>query len=159
MKSVLFVCLGNICRSPLGEGILRDKANRKGIDLVIDSAGTESFHVGEAPDRRSVQTAKGRGIDISNQVARQIRVSDFDEFDLILVADAHVYNEVRRISRNEKDMQKVDFMMNMLTPGSNTAVPDPYYGGQDGFEKVFDMLDKACDSILKLVSNNIKIGY
>ena len=151
MKSVLFVCLGNICRSPLGEGILRDKASRKGIDLVIDSAGTESFHVGEAPDRRSIQTAKGRGIDISKQVARQIRISDFDDFDLILVADAQVHREVMRIARNERDKMKVDFMMNMLKPGSNTAVPDPYYGGPEGFEKVFDMLDQACDAILNIV--------
>ncbi|TAL61454.1 MAG: low molecular weight phosphotyrosine protein phosphatase [Bacteroidetes bacterium] len=149
MKSVLFVCLGNICRSPLGEGILRDKVNRKGLDLKIDSAGTESLHVGESPDRRSTKTAREKGIDISKQVARQIRISDFDEFDLILVADAQVYREVISMTRNETDKKKVDFMMNMLKPGSNTAVPDPYYGGQDGFEKVYDMLNRACDSLLK----------
>ena len=148
MKSVLFVCLGNICRSPLGEGILRYKAEQKGLKLKIDSAGTESFHVGEHPDRRSVKTAKEHGIDISRQVARQITGGDFDKFDLILVADAQVYNEVMHVIRNEGDKKKVDFMMNMLKPGSNIGVPDPYYGGQDGFEKVFDMLDKACDGII-----------
>ena len=148
MKSVLFVCLGNICRSPLGEGILRHRAEQKGLNLKIDSAGTESFHVGEHPDRRSIKTAKEHGIDISRQVARQITVGDFDKFDLILVADAQVYNDVMHVIRNEGDKKKVDYMMNMLKPGSNVGVPDPYYGGQDGFEKVFDMLDKACDGII-----------
>ena len=149
MKSVLFVCLGNICRSPLGEGILRYKAQQKGLNLKIDSAGTESFHAGEHPDRRSVKVAKENGIDISKQIARQISGEDFDKFDLILVADAQVYNEVMRFARNESDKKKVDFMMNLVTPGLNIGVPDPYYGGQDGFEKVFDMLDKACEALLK----------
>ena len=149
MKSVLFVCLGNICRSPLAEGILRHKANEKGIDLDIESAGTESFHLGENPDRRSIKVAKEKGIDISRQVARQLSSGDFDKFDRILVADAQVYNEVKHIARNAGDMKKVDFIMNAYETGRNTAVPDPYYGGQEGFEKVFDMLDRACDAILK----------
>lgn len=149
MKSILFVCLGNICRSPLAEGILRHKANEKGIDLHIESAGTESLHVGESPDKRSVKIGKERGVDISRQVARQVRPTDFDKFDKILVADAQVYNELKHFARNAQDMKKVDFMMNMCDAGCNTGVPDPYYGGQDGFEKVFDMLDKACDAILK----------
>jgi protein-tyrosine phosphatase len=148
MNSILFVCLGNICRSPLGEGILRYKAEAKGLDLKIDSAGTESLHVGERPDKRSQKVAKERGIDISAQVARQFRPDDFDKFDLILVADAQVYNELMRFVRNESDKLKVDFIMNVIKPGSNVGVPDPYYGGQDGFEKVFDMLDRACEVLI-----------
>ena len=153
MKSVLFVCLGNICRSPLAEGILRHKANEKGIDLNIESAGTESFHVGENPDKRSIKVAKEKGIDIS-RVARQLKSGDFDKFDRILVADAQVYNEVKHIARNAGDMKKVDFIMNACEAGRNTAVPDPYYGGQEGFEKVYDMLNTACDMIITQVTNN-----
>ena len=145
--------MGNICRSPLAEGILRHKANDKGIDLHIESAGTESLHEGEKPDRRSVKIGKERGIDISRQVARQIRANDFDKFDKILVADAQVYNELEHFTRNTQDMKKVDFIMNACEPGRNIAVPDPYYGGQEGFEKVYDMLDRACESIISQISN------
>ena len=153
MKSILFVCLGNICRSPMAEGILRHKAFEKGMDLKIDSAGTESMHAGEHPDRRAAKTAMEHGIDISKLVARQIKSKDFDEFDLILVADDQVYNELKYFIRSESDIKKVDFIMNLVKPNSNIGVPDPYYGGQDGFNKVFDMLDMACDVILKRVTN------
>jgi protein-tyrosine phosphatase len=151
MKSVLFVCLGNICRSPLAEGILRHKAEQKGINLKIDSAGTESIHVGEHPDRRAQRTAKDHDIDISRLVARQVKSEDFGKFDMILVANAEVYNELMHFVRNENEKRKIDFIMNVVQPGSNVGVPDPYYGGQEGFEKVYEMLDKACDAILKKV--------
>ena|ERR1035438_5551390 len=153
MKSILFVCLGNICRSPMAEGILCHKAEKGGLKLKIDSAGTESFHVGENPDQRATVTAKKHGIDISKLVARQINRDDFGEFDLILVADAQVYNEVIHIARNETDKKKVDFIMNLVRPDSNTVVPDPYYGGMDGFEKVFQMLNKACDILILKFEN------
>ena len=138
----------------MAEGILRHKAERQGLKLTVDSAGTEYFHVGESPDRRAIKTAKEHGIDISKLVARQINEEDFDKFDLILVADSEVYNGVIAIARNKNDQRKVDFIMNLVHPDSNMAVPDPYYGGMDGFEKVFDMLDEACDVILKRVTNN-----
>jgi len=154
MKSILFVCLGNICRSPMAEEILRHKAEEKGLNLKIDSAGTESLHVGEHPDRRAQKTAREHGIDISKLVARQVKPEDFDKFDKILVADAEVYNELKDMFRNDNDKKKVDFIMNVVRPGSNTGVLDPYYGGQEGFEKVFEMLDKACDAILKRITNN-----
>ena len=132
----------------MAEGILRNKANQLGLKIKIDSAGTESLHVGENPDRRATKTAKEHGVDISNLVARQIKELDFGQFDLILVAENQVYNEVIAIAKNEKDKMKVDFIMNFSFPSSNMAVPDPYYGGMDGFEKVFGMLDKACDAII-----------
>jgi protein-tyrosine phosphatase len=148
MKSVLFVCLGNICRSPMAEGILRHKAESRGLQLRIDSAGTESIHAGESPDKRAVLTAQSHGIDISRLIARQIKQEDFDLFDTLLVADDTVYREVLSMVRNEKDKKKIDFIMNSLTPASGKGVPDPYYGGMDGFEKVYDMLDKACEAFL-----------
>lgn len=154
MKSILFVCLGNICRSPLAEGILRHKAEQKGIKLKIDSAGTESIHVGENPDRRSIKIAKDFGLDISQQVARQVRGEDFDKFDKILVADADVYDELMVFVRNENDKKKIDYIMNAVELGINAGVPDPYYGGQEGFQKIYEMLDKACDAILKSATSS-----
>ena len=154
MKSILFVCLGNICRSPLAEGILRHKAEHKGLNLKIDSAGTGHWHAGENPDKRAVKIGKSQGVDISKLITRQIRSEDFDNFDLVLVADAEVYNGVLTFARNENDKKKIDFIMNALKPGLNIAVPDPYFGSMGGFEKVFDMLDMACDAILKQVADN-----
>lgn len=149
MKRILFVCLGNICRSPLGEGILRHKAEKHGLKIKIDSAGTGHWHAGENPDERAIKIGKEKGVDISKLIARQITTEDFDTFDLILVADTEVYNAVIGIARNENDKKKVDFIMNFIHPSSNMSVPDPYFGGDDGFEKVFDMLDKACDAIIE----------
>lgn len=148
MNRILFVCLGNICRSPLAEGILRHKANHYGINLVVDSAGTGNWHVGETPDRRAVKIAKERGIDISGLTARQFTEKDFENFDKIFVTDSQIYDYVieRALSREHK--LKVDYIMNLVYPEMNIPVPDPYYGGQEGFEKVFDMLDKACNAII-----------
>ncbi len=132
----------------MGEGILRNKVEQAGLSLEIDSAGTGNWHAEEHPDNRATQTAKERGIDISKQRARQIRVEDFDQFDLILVADAQVYRDVKSQARTKEQEKKVEFIMNLAYPDSNMAVPDPYFGGKDGFDKVFDMLDKACIGIL-----------
>lgn len=132
----------------MAEGILRHKADISGLSLEIDSAGTGHWHAGQNPDVRATKTAKEHDIDISKLVARQIVKEDFDRFDLILVADAEVYHGVRAIARNEEDKQKVDFIMNLSHPGINNAVPDPYLGSIDGFEKVFHMLDKACDALM-----------
>lgn len=132
----------------MAEGILRFKVEAQGLKIKIDSAGTEYLHVGENPDRRATRTAKEHGVDISKLVARQINAKDFDNFDLVLVAEAQVYNGVIDIARNENDKKKVDFIMNLVHPGSNRAVPDPYYGEMDEFEKVFDMLDEVCDALI-----------
>ena len=148
MSRILFVCLGNICRSPLAEGILRHKAEKHGLKLKVDSAGTGNWHAGENPDKRAVKTAIERGIDISKLVARQINEDDFENFDRIYVADAEVYDGVVELALTREHKLKVDYIMNLVHPDLNKPVPDPYYGGAEGFEKVFDMLDLACDRII-----------
>ena len=146
---ILFVCLGNICRSPLAEGILKDNLQKKKLNIFVDSAGTESFHVGQHPDVRAIKAGKKFGIDISKLVARQFSTSDFDNFDKIYVAAQDVYDEVLFLARNQQDKNKVDFILNFLYPNSNRPVPDPYYGGDDGFEAVVEMLDEACEKIIE----------
>jgi protein-tyrosine phosphatase len=145
---ILMVCLGNICRSPMAEGILRKKTQELNLDITIDSAGTGSWHVGENPDRRAVQTANKFGIDISTLTARQFSETDFDEFDRIYVMDRLNFNGVVEQVRNEEDLKKVLYLLNADQPGSDREVPDPYFGYGDGFDKVFNMMDKACDAII-----------
>lgn len=144
---ILMVCLGNICRSPLAEGILQAKLPKD--KFLVDSAGTGGWHAGELPDKRSIETAKNKGLDITNQRARQFKTSDFDIFDYIYVMDMSNYKNVLSLSENENQKSKVKMILNELFPGENVEVPDPYYGGQDGFEQVYNMLDQACDIIAK----------
>jgi protein-tyrosine phosphatase len=141
------VCLGNICRSPLAEGILQYKINNLSLDWEVDSAGTSSFHAGEKPDIRSIQVAKRNEIDISNQRSRPFRGWDFETFDWIYVMDSSNYSDVIAMAQSEKEKAKVKLIMNELEPGKNIAVPDPYYG-EFGFENVFEMLDQACNKIV-----------
>lgn len=148
MIKILFVCLGNICRSPLAMGILRDKATKQGIPLEVSSAGFSDYHAGEGADPRSLETAARHGIDISDHIARQFKISDFDHYDRIYVMDSTNYDDVIGIARREEDRVKVDFIMNLSTPGRNMPVPDPYFGGRDGFENVYRMLDQACDILI-----------
>jgi len=143
---ILMVCLGNICRSPLAEGIMRSKLSE---DFTVDSAGTGGWHAGELPDKRSIATAKNRGLDITNQRARQFKKSDFDTFDHIFVMDNSNYKDVLALAPNEEAKSKVKLILNEIFPNENVDVPDPYYGGQDGFENVFDMLDQACEEIAR----------
>jgi protein-tyrosine phosphatase len=145
---ILFVCLGNICRSPLAEGILKKKFKDLGIEGIIHSAGFEPFHEGQHPDPRSVSTASKHDIDISNKVARLFSVEDFDDFDKIFVMDAMNHADVMRVARDDSDRNKVDFLLNLVNEGSNDEVPDPYYGGADGFDNVYSMMNKACDQII-----------
>lgn len=145
--SYLMVCLGNICRSPLAEGILRDKAEKLNLDINIDSAGTSNYHIGQHPDNRTVLNAKQHGIDISKLKGRQFQVEDFDKFDIIFVMDSSNYSDVISLARNENDIRKVELILNRVYPNSNMAVPDPYFGGEQGFENVFILLEKACDVI------------
>lgn len=143
------VCLGNICRSPLAEGILQHKINNLSLGWEVDSAGTSSFHAGEKPDIRSIQVAIKNGIDISNQRSRPFRGWDFETFDWIYVMDSSNYRDVIAMAQSEKEKEKVKLIMNELSPGKNIAVPDPYYG-EFGFENVYKMLDQACNKIVGL---------
>ena len=139
------VCLGNICRSPLAEGILKAKTNH--LDVVVDSAGTAAYHVGEQPDIRSIEIANKYGIDLTSQRARQFSVNDFDEFDKIYAMDSSNYANIISLARDEKDRNKVDVILNESNPKSFQSVPDPYYGGENGFQDVYEMLEEACDII------------
>lgn len=146
---VLMVCLGNICRSPLAEGILQHKCKKYNLPLVIDSAGTSGYHNGEAPHRLSIKVAQQKGIDISKQVSRKFLREDIIKFDKIFVMDNENYADVKKICGADWNEAKVDLLLNLLKPGQNQDVPDPWYGGEDGYYKVFDMLDEACEAFCK----------
>lgn len=144
---ILMVCLGNICRSPLAEGIL---ANKLPKDIfIVDSAGTGNYHVGSPPDKRSILTAKQHGLDISLQRARQFGRKDFENFDYIFVMDGSNYDNVIELAKTEDEKKKVDLILNQLFPNENVDVPDPYFGLQNGFEDVYQMLDEACEILAK----------
>jgi len=148
---ILMVCLGNICRSPMAEGILRNHVERAGLKVIVDSAGTSGYHAGSAPDFRAVRTLKKNGIDISGLSARQFTINDFDNFDFIYVMDTSNLINVLNLARNEKDKKKVILIMNEANPNKNQSVPDPYYGGIEGFEEVYTMLDQASTIILSRI--------
>ena len=141
---VVMVCLGNICRSPLAEGILQSKV---GNNVFVDSAGTSNYHVGELPDKRSIAVARKYGIDISQQRCRAFTNKDFETFDYIYVMDKSNYANVIQLAPSEKSKQKVKLILNELHPNQDLEVPDPYFGGESGFEQVFQMLDQACEII------------
>jgi protein-tyrosine phosphatase len=144
---VLMVCLGNICRSPMAEGILKHKVQILGLDCFIDSAGTSNWHQGEQPDDRAMEEMQVNGIDISDQRSRQFSVSDFDEFDFIMVMDSSNRTNVLELARNTDDEAKVHLMLDFGNEVKGKPVPDPYY--DDGFGRVYDLLDYACDAFLK----------
>ena len=144
---ILMVCLGNICRSPLAEGILASKLPKE--KFLIDSAGTGNWHVGKQPDERSIATAKKNGLDISTQKGKHFRPSDFDYYEYIFVMDSSNYDDVIKLARNENDKNKVQLILNQLFPDENVDVPDPYYGLQNGFDMVYNMLDDSCTILAK----------
>ncbi len=145
---ILMVCLGNICRSPLAEGILKYKVQQQELDWTVDSAGTGHWHQGELPDRRSIAIARKYGIDITDQRARQLLPADFENFDRIFVMDTQNRRDVLRLARHAEHQAKVQLIMDLTHPGEEISVPDPYYD-DDGFEAVFRMLDAACDALLQ----------
>lgn len=153
MVAVLFVCMGNICRSPSAEGVFRALVTKAGLqeEIIIDSAGTDAYHIGEPPDPRSTQAAAERGIDISNQRARQFNKTDFEKFDYILVADKT--NEL--ILKNAADTMYHPKIELFLTYGQSgkTEIPDPYYGGEDGFEHVLDLIEEASERLLDQIKS------
>jgi protein-tyrosine phosphatase len=144
---ILMVCLGNICRSPLAEGILASKLPKD--KFLIDSAGTGHWHVGKQPDERSIATAKKNGINISNQRGKHFNPSFFEEFDYIYVMDGSNYDDVVFLAKTEEHKNKVKLILDELFPGDNVDVPDPYYGFQNGFDMVYQMLDEATDILAK----------
>ena len=145
---VLFVCLGNICRSPMAEGVLRSKAEEKGFSIEIDSCGTGDWHAGESPDDRAQKCMKDHGYDISDLRARQFRTEDFDRFDHIFVMDKENYKNVVNLAPTNEHKSKVNLFLNMSHPSENRVVPDPYFGGPEGFNHVYDMLAEAADAFL-----------
>lgn len=144
---ILMVCLGNICRSPLAEGILASKLPKN--KFTVDSAGTGSWHIGHSPDARSIAIAKSRKINIANQKGRQFSKSDFDLYDYIFVMDNSNYDDVIKLAENQEQKQKVQLILNELFPNEKVDVPDPFFGLPNGFEIVYNMLDDVCDKIAK----------
>tara|TARA_R110000787_G_scaffold286385_1_gene404538 strand:- start:15497 stop:15949 length:453 start_codon:yes stop_codon:yes gene_type:complete len=143
---ILMVCLGNICRSPLAEGILKSKIDSNKV--FVDSAGTGHWHIGNKPDPRSIEVAKKHQLDITNQRGRQFSKQDFDNFDYIFVMDTSNKENVLSLARNDWDKEKVHLILDELFPNENVDVPDPYYGGGQGFESVYQMLEEACENIV-----------
>ena len=147
MQKVLMVCLGNICRSPLAEGIMLKLIKENNINMRVDSAGTSNYHIDEAPDKRTITNAAKHEVDLKSLRARQFRVYDFDKFDKIYVMDNSNMANVLALATNEDHKAKVDLLLNASNPGMNLEVPDPYFGGEQGFEDVFQMVYKACQHV------------
>jgi len=142
---VLMVCLGNICRSPLAEGILKSKVDSSKV--FVDSAGTGSWHIGSEPDKRSIATAKRYDLDIKEQRGRQFYKKDFKDFDYIFVMDNSNFKDVMAMAETDEDRQKIHLILEEIFPSENVDVPDPYHGGNQGFENVYQMLNEACEVI------------
>jgi len=144
---ILMVCLGNICRSLLAEGILSSKG--KHLNIEVDSAGTAAYHIGKQPDIRSIEIANKYAIDLNQQRARQFSRADFDEFDIIYAMDTNNYAHLVSLASSETERNKIRMILNEINPNAYQSVPDPYYGGENGFQDVYNMLDKACDKIIQ----------
>ena len=153
MTRVLMVCLGNICRSPLAEGLLRSKVDTSIVH--VDSAGTGGWHVGEQPDARSIEVARINSIDITDQRCRKFSYDDFQDYDRIYVMDRSNLDDVLSLARRTADRQKVKLILDELYPGESLEVPDPYYGGSGGFDRVFNLLDEACTVIANELNHGI----
>ena len=145
---ILMVCLGNVCRSPLAEGILRDKVKKANLNWTVDSAGTNGYDPGCAPHEFSQKVALENGINIKEQQCRHFVKEDMKRFDKIYVMDQQNYYEVKRISGSHWDEKKVDFLLNEIDPGENRIVPDPWMGGEDGFYKAYELINRACTAIV-----------
>ena len=146
------VCLGNICRSPLAEGILQNKAWQAGLKWTVESAGTNSYHIGEAPHPLSQKVARLNGIDISRQRARRFVAEDFADYDKVYAMAEDVTDEMKKIAGHKFDATKVELLLNELFPGKNIDVPDPWYGPEPGYHQAFKMIDEACEAIVKKYS-------
>jgi protein-tyrosine phosphatase len=148
MVRVLFICMGNICRSPLAQGVFEDVLRREGLEgeVSVDSAGTGAWHVGSSPDERALSAASLRGVDISSQRARRIKPEDCRNFDYVLTMDEENYRAVAGLCRGSAVVRP---FLDFATDSPETAVPDPYYGGPDGFEHVLDLVEEASEGLLE----------
>ena len=147
--NILMVCLGNICSSPIAEGILTYKTKK--LNVNVDSAGTAGYHIGAPPDERSIEIASKYDVDLKNQRARQFNGNDFNKFDIIYAMDKNNYAHLIALAQNEKERNKIHMILNEVNPGLFESVPDPYYGGKHGFLEVYQMLEKACEKIAKQI--------
>jgi protein-tyrosine phosphatase len=150
---ILMVCLGNICRSPMADGLLRRKVKEHNLNVLVDSAGTANYHIGSPPDYRMIETAKSRGTDIQDLRARQFSKIDFQDFDLIYVMDESNLTNVYRLASSENERQKVRLILEDLYPNESMKVPDPYYGSMKDFMDVHDLLDEVTDVIIEKIKN------
>ncbi len=148
---ILMVCLGNICRSPLAEALLRKKVNSE--QILVDSAGLDDWHVGESPCKSSTEIAQEHGLNIQNLKARKFTIEDFDKFDKIYIMDAYNWEIIQNKARNDEDIEKVNFILNEIYPNENLDVPDSYQKGRAAAELVYKMLDLATDAIAEKYSN------
>jgi protein-tyrosine phosphatase len=146
---ILMVCLGNICRSPLAEGILQEKALKAGLNWQVESAGTNGYHTDEPPHYLSIKVAAHNGIDISKQRSRRFTRADFDEFDLIYAMANDVLDDMKRIGKNNFDSKKVNLFLEESFPGQEKDVPDPWNGPETDYHEVFEIINNNCDSIIK----------
>jgi protein-tyrosine phosphatase len=145
---ILMVCLGNICRSPLAEGILQHKAAKAGLNWIVESAGTNGYHTGEPPHHLSIKVALQNNIDIKNQKSREFIAEDFSRYDKIYAMAEDVLDDMKQIAKEKFDSRKVDLLLNELYPGQNREVPDPWSGPEKGYHEAFKLIDKACEIIV-----------
>ena len=148
-KRILMVCLGNICRSPLADGLLLRKIKAQKLDAIVDSAGTANYHIGKAPDARMIQTAAKHGTALDFLRARQFTSKDFQNFDHILVMDHSNQRNVLKLAQTQDDEKKVEFFLDYLYPNQQLEVPDPYYGTSEDFEAVYQLVDQATDALIQ----------
>lgn len=151
--NILFVCLGNVCRSPMAEGLLKKKFEENEIEGFVDSAGFESFTINEPPDKRAVKVAKKFGVEVSGK-SRLFVKSDFDKFDHIYVMDTLNYRDTKYLAKNNSESEKIDYLLNVLYPGKNKTVPDPYLQGEHECLAVFELLDKATTKIVENIKSS-----
>ncbi len=154
MKKILFVCHGNICRSPMAEAILKAKARKNGKSIIVESAGFEPYHLGDSPDERAIETLAKHNISVGDKKARLFSREDFHNFDKIFFMDESNRMNLEMTSRNDDELKNCDYLMNTVYKGKNISVPDPYYDGVEGFENVYKMLDRACDEIINNITKN-----
>jgi protein-tyrosine phosphatase len=146
---ILMVCLGNICRSPIAEGVMRHKIAQHGLDWTVASAGTESYHIGEAPHCHSQKVCTTYGVDISAQRARKFTAADISKYDRVYAMAADVYEEIKQIVGRNTNLDNVHLFLNELHPGSDASVPDPWYGNEDGYLPVYQMIEQTCNAIIE----------